>query len=272
MLVNLWDNTFRHDVGATAGKPPTKINYIRDRMEWNGTTLFVDGCAAPETVRRVRSTRKVGWLHEPPCLHGEDYARVDWEGLDLVLTYYQPFLNHPKARLVPTGGVWIPRDRWGMKPKTKLCSMLYGIKTATIGHQMRPKVADAVRDLGIVDFYGAEGTPVGYGWPTKLTVLEDYAFSIIISTCWADNDFDEILGDCLSVGTIPLLWGFPNYDEWFYPEGILRFEKPAEARVLVESLNMDLYNEMKEAAEANLEQIGRYEITDDLVAEVLQCE
>lgn len=268
MVVNLWDNTFRHDIGATAGKPPTKIEYVRDMTSWNGITLFVDGCAGSGTVRQVQSRVKVGWLHEPPCLHPQDYRDVDWAGLDLVLTYYEPFLSNPKARLVPTGGIWIPRDRWGMRPKTKLCSMLYGTKMATEGHQIRPRVANCVR--GKVDFYGAEGTPTDYGWQTKELVLADYAFSIIANTCWALNDFDEILCDCLAVGTIPIMWGFPNYAEWFNGDSILAFDNPAAAREIVGNLSMELYEAMKPAVLDNFNRVQQYEITDDLIAKALE--
>src|SRR4030042_1725345 len=118
LIVNLFDNTFRHDVGSVAGKPPTKIQYVRDQMEWEGTTLFVGGCTTPDYVRRVQSTHKVGWLHEPFCYRPEAYQRCDWEGLDLVLPYSKRFLSHPKTRLVPSCGVWIPHNHWGMRPKT----------------------------------------------------------------------------------------------------------------------------------------------------------
>jgi hypothetical protein len=264
-VVNLFDNTFRHAAGSVAGKPPTKIRWVRDNLDWDGTTVFVDGYAGPGTVRRVQSKRKVGWLHEPPCLHPQDYAGVDWEGLDLVLTYYEPFLAHPKARLVPYGGVWIPRDRWGMRPKTGLCSFLFGAKDATEGHRIRPRIADAVD----VDFYGARGEPVGYGWQAKEKVLADYAFSIVVETCWEPNLFTEWLLDCFAVGTVPILWGCPNYGLWFNAGGILSFETPEEAAAVVQGLSLALYRAMRPAVEENLEAVGQFEITDDWVAEAL---
>lgn len=266
ITVNLLDNTFRHDVGAVAGKPPTKIQYVRDRARWDGVTLFTGGCTSPEYVRRVQSDYKVGWLHEPRCYRPDAYENLDWEGLDLVLTHYEPFLERQKAELVPSCGVWIPRDRWGMRPKTKLCSMLYGAKSQTEGHWLRHTIGASVQG---VDYYGVGGTPVTYGWRAKEQVLADYAFSVVVETCREDNWFTEHLCDCLAVGTIPILWGLPNYGEWFNPEGIIGFDTPGRLQAIINGLSMNLYGRMRGAAQDNLERVGDYEIADDLVAEAI---
>ena len=135
---------------------------------------------------------------------------------------------------------------------------------------MRPKVASVVRDIGVVDFYGAEGKNVGYGGQAKLEALSDYAFSIVINSCCASNMINEQLNDCLAVGTIPILWGFPNYDDFFNGEGILGFYSPGEARHIVQNISMELYDQMMPAAKDNLERVKKYEITDDLVADILE--
>lgn len=266
---NIWDATFRHEGHSVLGKTPERIRYYWGATSWNGTTLFVDGCASPGTVRQVQSNRKVGWLHEPPCLHPQDYENVDWDGLDMVLTYHEPLLSHPKAQFVPYGGVWIPRADWGMHPKTKLCSMLIGTKTATEGHRIRHAIARELRGLD-VDFYGAgAGVDVGYGPQAKLRVLKDYAFSIVTETCWEENLFTEWLCDCLAVGTVPVLWGCPNVGDFFDAAGILRFETPGGARMIARGLTLGLYEAMRPYAECNLGTVRRYEITDDLVAEAI---
>jgi len=266
ITVNLFDNTFRHDVGSVAGKPPTKIKYVRDQVDWDGITLFAGGCTSPEYVRRVRSDYKVGWLHEPRCYRPDAYENLDWDGLDLVLTHYEPFLGHPKAKLMPSCGVWLPRDRWGMRRKTKLCSMLYGAKNQTEGHQLRHAIGGSVQGI---DYYGAGGTPVTYGWQAKEQVLADYAFSIVVETCREDNWFTEHLLDCFAVGTIPVLWGLPNYNEWFHPEGIIGFDTLGQLQAIVKNLSMGLYGRLRGAAQENLGRIGNYEIADDLVAEAI---
>jgi hypothetical protein len=265
MLINLFDNTFRHDVCSVAGKVPKYIQYVRDLPNFGGVTFFVDGCAGPETVRSVNSPIKVGWLHEPPCLHPEDYDNVALDDLDWLLTYDERFAAHPKALFAPYGGVWIPRNMWQMPHKTKLCSMLIGDKVATDGHRIRKEVADLVEPMDLVDFYGTRGEPVPYGWETKHRVLRDYAFTIVTETCFVKGLFTEWLLDCFAMGTIPIYWGCPNAGQLFHEEGILAFDTADQARELVQGINMWLYDKLRPHVRDNHALVGDYEITEDWI-------
>ena len=74
MLVNLFDDTFRHDTCSVAWKTSEHIEYVRDEMKFNGVTLFTDGYVnKPELIEQVESDIKIGWLREPRCLHPENY-------------------------------------------------------------------------------------------------------------------------------------------------------------------------------------------------------
>ncbi len=265
MLVNLFDNTFRHDVCSVAGKKPKYIQYTRDNLEWDGITFFVDGCAGPETVRSVKCPIKVGWLHEPPCLHPEDYDNVDLDNLDWLLTYDERFAAHPKALFAPYGGVWIPRNMWQMPHKTKLCSVLIGDKMATEGHRIRREIADLVEPMGLVDFYGSRGDPVPYGWGTKHQVLRDYAFTVVTETCCVKGLFTEWLLDCFAMGTIPIYWGCPDAGKFFNEMGILAFDTADQARELVQGLTMQLHDRLRPHVRDNHALAGDYEITEDWI-------
>jgi hypothetical protein len=266
LTVNLFDNTFRHDVCSVAGKVPTYIEYVRDQFYWDGITLFVDGCARDrKLVDSVHSKVKIGWLHEPPCLHPEDYDGVYLDGLDYLLTYAERFAAHPKAIYAPYGGIWIPRERWGVHKKTKLCSMLIGSKMETAGHRIRHQIADLAEPLGVVDFYGVRGTLVGYGWQTKEMVLKDYAFTIVTEACYENGLFTEILLDCFAMGTIPIFWGCPNIDHYFMHNGIIEFTSAAEMYGILPTLSMQLYKKMLPDAVTNYGMARQYEITEDWI-------
>jgi hypothetical protein len=219
MLVNLFDFNFRQSVCSVAYQTPQHIEYVRDLTDFDGVTLFTDGYINDGSADRVRSRYKMAWLREPYCLHPDIYeaALTNAHKFDLVLTYYQPFLDRgDNFRFCPYGGTWIDRSQWGIKPKTKLCSMLIGSKMSTRGHTIRHEIADMITLMGYdVDFYGVRGTPVGYGQDTKMQVLSDYAFSIVTETCREDNLFTEWLLDCFALGTIPIYWGAPNIDRFF---------------------------------------------------------
>lgn len=291
LTANLFDDCFRHAACSTGWKTPRHIQYVRDQMEWDGITLFTDGYVNSPIVEQVKSKYKIGWLREPQCLHPENYEVKHPERFDLILTYYQPLLDPPAGnwqhlgdsifvnpyRFAPYAGVWIEREHWGLRPKTKLVSMLYGSKMATEGHRIRHEIAAAVRPLGVVDFYGFEGEAVDYSPATKLKVLGDYAFSIVTETCWQENLFTEILLDCFTVGTVPIFWGCPNIGDYFNIDGIIEFDSgdiyerdgwPFMAKWISE-IGLDLYNSdiYQAAIKDNLNRVADYEIAEDWLYE-----
>jgi hypothetical protein len=269
MLVNLFDFNFRQSVCSVAYQTPAHIEYVRDLTDFDGVTLFTDAYINDGTVDRVRSRYKIAWLREPYCLHPDIYdaALGNKHKFDMVLTYYQPYLDtgYP-FRFCPYGGTWIDRSQWGIKPKTKLCSMLIGSKMSTRGHTIRHEIADMIELMGYdVDFYGVRGTPVGYGQDTKMQVLSDYAFSIVTETCREDNLFTEWLLDCFALGTIPIYWGCLNVGKFFNPAGIRRIETLNDLDSALHDLVVDAddwtdnLHEIKE----NLSTMQQYAITED---------
>ncbi len=267
MLVNLFDYNFRQSICSVAYQTPQHIQYVRDQLDFDGVTIFTDAYINDGTVDRVRSRYKVAWLHEPYCLHPDTYeAALGNAGkFDLVLTYHQPFLDlgHP-FRFCPYGGTWIDRSQWGIKPKTKLCSMLIGDKMSTRGHTIRHEIADMIEAEGYpVDFYGSRGQPVGYGQETKMRVLADYAFTIVTETCREDNLFTEWLLDCFALGTIPIFWGCPNLYEYFDSMGCYGFETVEGLGEALGDLAKFHYGNGAAHAYHNLMAMQPYAITED---------
>lgn len=263
ITVNLFDDTFRHDVCSVAGKTPRHVRYVRDRMEWDGVTLFVDGYVnRRDIVDGVRCPRKVGWLHEPACLHPENYENNPVDRFEFILTCHAPLLALPGYRFAPYGGVWLPRAEWGLRSKSKLVSMLIGDKLSAPGHRLRQAVAGV---LPGVDFYGSWGQAVGYGWQAKREVLSDYAFSVVTETCREDNLFTEWLLDCFVMGTIPVFWGCPNLGEFFDPRGVLAFRDAEEAGYAVAGLSFEFYRSRLPYMANNFRLAYKYEITEDWI-------
>lgn len=265
MLVNLFDFNFRQSVCSVAYQTPQYIQYVRDLTSFDGVTLFTDAYINDGSVDRVRSRYKIAWLHEPYCLHPDTYqaALTNAHKFDLVLTYHQPFLDMGRNfRFAPYGGTWIDRRDWGIKPKTKLCSMLIGSKMSTRGHTIRHEIADLIEREGYpVDFYGVRGEPVGYGQDTKLKVLGDYAFSIVTETCSENNLFTEWLLDCFAVGTIPIYWGAPNLRKFFNGNAVMEFDDAKGCADWVSDLEMADY--YPDATFDNLHRMQQYAITED---------
>lgn len=267
MIVNLFDFNFRQSVCSVAYQTPQHIEYVRDQTDFDGVTLFTDGYINDGSVDRVRSRYKIAWLREPYCLHPDIYeaALGNAHKFDLVLTYYQPYLDlDAHFQFCPYGGTWIDRSQWGIKPKTKLCSMLIGSKMSTRGHTIRHEIADMIALLGYdVDFYGVRGQPVGYGQDTKMQVLSDYAFSIVTETCREDNLFTEWLLDCFALGTIPIYWGAPNVGKFFGWLGVHEAVTVRDVSDWLQHSDMDEYNKLLPYAEESLQRMQPYAITED---------
>jgi len=264
LTVNLFDANFRQSACSVAYQTPEHVRYVRDRLTWDGITLFTDGYLFDDTVDRVSSPIKIGWLREPRCLWPRHYKQAPAvvDRFDFILTYCERLLRLPGFKFAPYGGIWIDRQHWGKRDKTKLVSMLYGSKMSTDGHLLRHKIAAATDDYDI-DFYGYRGQPTTYGPATKLMVLGDYMFSIVGETCREDNLFTEILLDCFAVGTVPIFWGAPNIGAHFNINGMLVFETIPELLLILDRLSESLYCAMAEAINENLALAKGFAVTED---------
>ncbi len=273
MIVNLWDSNFQGSPCSTAYQTSQYIQYVKQQMRFDGVTLFTDEWINNPIVDEVQSKYKIGWLHEPYCLHPETYIKAfeNRKKFDFILTYHQPFLDSvgeaagsDKFKLVVYAGTWIDRRDWGIKPKSKLCSILIGDKMATDGHRIRHDIAAMIDEQGFnVDFYGVRGESVNYSQDTKLKVLSDYYFSIVTETCREDNLFTEWLIDCFAVGTIPIFWGAPNIHNFFDATGVLQFDTVDRCQKILHGLRPEMWRGKLASIEQNLEMVESYAITED---------
>lgn len=262
MLVNLFDNTFRHDVCSTAFAVPAQLEYVRDRTVFDGVTLFTDGYTDRPEADQVLSRVKLGWLHEPPELIADLYARAAQNAgrFDGVLTYDAELLKLPGFHFMPYAGVWVDRRHWGIARKTALCSQLVGAKISTSGHRMR----HAIAALGLpVQQFGVYGLDVDYSAETKRRVNQAYYFTIVTETCRVDNLFTEWLLDCFALGTVPIFWGCPNVGDFFNPAGILSFETTEQCAEIVGGLSAGLWHSLLPAIRDNLQRAQQYAVAED---------
>lgn len=271
MLINLFDsNFFPRQSCSVFGQESAYIEYAERQMDFDGVTLFTDEWINSQIVDEVKSRYKIGWLHEPYCLHPETYENA-WKNrdkFDFILTYFEPFLTNEcyrnKFKFCPYAGTWIDPIDWGIKPKSKLCSMLVGSKMSTDGHRLRHEVANMIQDNDYqVDFYGVRGTPVGYGQDTKLQVLEDYCFSIVTETCREENLFTEWLLDCFALGTIPIYWGAPNVHSFFETQGVFQFDTVYRLQKILAGLSFNKWTSQLSSIYLNLLKMREYAVTED---------
>lgn len=267
-IVNLFDSNFPTQACSVANQTPKTLRYVRNRMKWEGVTLFTDGQMYSPLVDLVESTYKVGWLHEYWDLHPENYERAEsvLDKFDAILTTEPSLLKKsPKFWPYVRGGTWVKQEDWAVYPKHRHIAMIVSDKTVCPGHKFRHEIVDRLAGQRYrVDVYGPSFTPIG---TDKARAYRDYYFAIVVEPARRAGAFAEHLLDPIAFGTIPLYWGCPNIGQFMNAKGILSFEDWKGLAYLLEHVTPELYKTMLPAAYDNLSRLSQYAITDDWIME-----
>lgn len=266
--INLFDSNFPTQACSVANQIPRTCRYVRNRMKWEGVTLFTDGQMYSPLVDLVESTRKIGWLHEYYDLHPENYDRAPAikDKFDAILTT-EPALweTDPKFWPYVRGGTWVAQEDWAIYPKKKFLSMIVSDKMVCPGHKFRHEILKELNPLGNHwDVYGPSFTPIG---TDKARAYRDYYFAIVVEPANRVGAFAEHLLDPIAFGTVPLYWGCPNIGQFMNPKGILSFSDLNGLEFLLKHLSIKLYQQMLPALIDNLNRLPQYAITEDWIVE-----
>ena len=85
----------------------------------------------------------------------------------------------------------------------------------------------------------------------KETLLANSQYGIAIENFSHRNFFTEKILDCFLLKTIPIYWGCSNIDDFFNPEGIIKFENVDDLIYKINHLDKDFYNSKKEIINEN---------------------
>ena len=177
---------------------------------------------------------------------------------------------HPNFVYCPNGSnaPWVPKNQWGIYPKTKLCSMFCSPKQMTSGHEYRHRVAKLAINMGFDVFGGVHGTQRTIidqqnPWNTKIDGLKDYMFSIVMENSSYDDYWTEKITDCFVAGTIPVYWGSPNIGKHFNIDGIIVFDDKFDMNILTKETYMSRIDAVKD----NFNIIHNTKLADDCLFE-----
>lgn len=265
MKINLFDRNFAHSIKedgfdtASAGRKPTKVEWIRNQENWP-ITVFTDWYINSPIVDNIKSKTKIAWILEPPSIHPWTYQQIPYyeHKFDFIFTFNENLLKRsPKYKLCPIGALRVNNPHIGNK--NKLISLIASNKTQTEGHKLRHEI---VKKFSGFDCWGSAYKE----FKNKDEPLESYCFSIVVLNSRDNNYFTEALIDCFAFGTIPIFWGCPNIGEFFNIGGILSFENFEELDLILKKISFDFYREKIDAVKDNFERIKKYASTDDLFA------
>ena len=273
LKVNLFDNEFAHTkkqlgFDSSCLIKPTKIEYIRNQMEWDGITIFTNNQL--EMVDKVKSKYKVAWMAEARSITPEAYKKlVELEDkFDYIFHCYEDLLkrNPQKHKCWITGSTRIKELDRMIYSKTKLCSHLVARQRSTEAHRFRHYLANFITGNNLpIDIFG----PNHRAYPTKLEAHKDYMFSIVVQNSCENFYFTEYLIDCLACGTIPIFYGCPKLSEFFDMNGILHFTEFDQILQIIPTLSKELYESKMESIKKNFELAKKYYSSDDMLAELL---
>jgi hypothetical protein len=219
LKVNLFDDDFRHMLklgydSCSHNRPPTKIQYIRDQMEYDGVTIFTNEFMFSDFVDKVRTKYKVGWILEAPVIKPQIYNNIKKveHKFDCILCYDQRLTINPKYKLISAAHCRFSDDEIGLFTKTKMVSHIVTNKFQAEGHKLRHVIADQTKNIDIFR------TPFD-----KVEAHKRYRYTIIVENCRIPGYFTEKIADCIMMGAIPIYWGDPLIGRWLDVNGIITF-------------------------------------------------
>ena len=179
---------------------------------------------------------------EPPSIQPHVYAALDSLSpfFDISLSLAASAPNSTAGNVHPWswGASLVPFEKWGAKPKPRLCSIMASLKTDTVGHRLRHSVVDMLQCMQFdCDALGAGYASLG---EDKFRGHEDYMFSIVIENDKTGRYFSEKLVDALSQGTVPVYWGTP-FAPQIFGRAVIPFGSLEELEAILPTLSPELY-------------------------------
>ena len=240
--------------------------------------VFIDyGMASLFNLRRRPGQKWIGWLCESSSIVPDLYQTLLTETdalfalADTVYTCDAHLLkHHPNFRFcLPASNLpWTPREKWGIHPKSKSCSMITSTKTLCEEHRFR--VNQAIRLKEALDLFGGvAGSPLtepvlagsnGHH-RDKSQALRHYMFNVAIQNQTTPSFWNEMLTDCFANGTVPIYHGTDDIERFFNGAGIIRFTEDFDPS----SLNRGLYESMLPWIRENYERLVELPLADDFL-------
>lgn len=258
MTINLFDEIFRHCV-TSANIPPIHLKWVRDLMNFPGTTIFTDDYVDHPVVEKVQCKNKILWLTESNEITVGPHQKVPGflHRFDKVLSFDRNLIeSYPnKFRFSICGSQReIQQDgiATGIYPKTKLVSTIVSAKRQTIGHRFRHDIVNGLRSF--MDVFGRTYNPI----PNVAYGLKDYRFSVTVENARYDYYFTEKILNCFFMGTIPIYWGCPSIGDFFDLDGIITFQHLGELHEILTKLSPEDYERRLPAVRKNYDLAQSY--------------
>lgn len=173
---------------------------------------------------------------------------------DVILCWDEDLLNLPNSKLLLFGTCWVNHLTPPLKDdKNKYISFLTSSKNFTSGHKFRHEIYNKINDPIVFK----KMTPPRI--ENKSELLSDFKYSIVVENEYKNNWFTEKLVDCFASKTIPIYHGCPNINNYFNPNGIIKFNNINELTSIINTIKKeDLYFKKYKEIEENYNRCLEY--------------
>lgn len=256
MKVTISDNLFVHNK-KSAFADGDNLGIGPSHFEWELGGTESARFVTDSMIKYAAGPGQIAWLLEPFSIHPENYFAALDKKFDAVLTHNRYFCENFGWLWYPHGGCHISSAHRGIRPKSKKISILLSNKNTLRGHKLRHE---------IVDHYGAkfDGIFGLDGHVSPLDAYGPYRYSVVVENERADGYFTERLIDCMTVGTIPVYWGWRGVTELFYPEGIIQFNRCMDLESVF-ALGESAYKTKEWAVMENCYLAAKYVVCEDRI-------
>lgn len=249
-----------------------KTEWIKDK-EYNNydIAIYTDKQCFKEKLLSSNKTN-YAWIIEPPIINGENYLYIkrDYSKYKKIFSYVRSLQDEiPNFQFIPHGGTWLREEDISLHVKNKNISFICSDKIWNGGHRFRHGILKKVKNNNRwnVEFFGS-GTenPINF----KIDALKHYKFSISIENSQENDYFTEKIIDCFLTYTVPIYYGTKNIHSYFNKNGILTFNNYNELFKILDSINDDTYEKMKESMDENFELAKNYIHPEKIIEKCIQ--
>jgi len=281
LKIGLFDTSFRHHPSNTI--PGSPINYV----EWNRSNPTHESLVCFTNEQILSDQRKQVPKSQRIALLYESKETMNWLYRDVqeVISEFQIFFTHEKqflqnysnTRWIPGNGIWIGHSYGGgvtgLCNKDRLLSFITSDKQTTTLQQLRVLLARKLGELSNyeIDIYLRPAHAFEYIPISQC--LGRYHFSLIVENTISPWYFTEKLLNCFAVGTIPIYLGATEIEEFFNPQGIIKFMSMGEfIDKTLPSLSPDLYKSKIDGVVDNLERSLKMSSIEKVISETIMQE
>lgn len=281
LKIGLFDTSFRHHSSNTI--PGSPINYV----EWNRSNPTHESLVCFTNEQILSDQRKQIPKSQRIALLYESKETMNWLYRDVqkVISEFQIFFTHEKqflqnysnTRWIPGNGIWIGHSYGGgvtgLCNKDRLLSFITSDKQTTTLQQLRVLLARKLGELSNYEIDVYLRPAHAFEYIPISQCLGRYHFSLIVENTISPWYFTEKLLNCFAVGTIPIYLGATEIEEFFNPQGIIKFTSMGEFMdKTLPSLNPDLYMSKIDSVVDNLERSLKMSSIEKVISETIMQE